>query len=108
MGAVRLGCLVWSIFMGINAALSEMNRSMVGFPDGFRGQADDFSEAVYLSVTLCSICVSAVSLVITSPKLRPHVRTRGFIILVFSGSVLVLLNFAVDPVFQTLFPSTGG
>ena len=84
----------------LDAAWALYARSLLGFPDGFRGPADRLLEPVLVSIAAIVVLVGVVSLFLS--------KRRS--VLVASAAVVLLIaaTMSVGPVLRHLYPSTGG
>ncbi|MEM7674960.1 MAG: hypothetical protein AAF449_03050 [Myxococcota bacterium] len=108
MRTVQAICVVWAVAMATCGVLSEMNRSMLGFPDGTRGPAENIAEVTYLGVTLGSVCIAVGSMILTWSRFEPRMRWRGLVVCIVLGVLLLSISLSAEAVLRRLYPSVGG
>jgi len=97
-----------SLVMALNAIVSMWSERMLGFPDGYRGEAEIRLTPIFGWITWLSIILVAASLGL-GIRHRPTPLTRILTVgLLFAGACLCMVNFGVEAVMKARFPATGG
>lgn len=97
LGAAALVC---------NVGLAYLQRAMLGFPDGFRGPADAWAEAAYVSAMVVSAVLALGLAGIAVRRSAPTLRLVA--VLACLGALAIVLCVAAEPLTRAVWPDTGG
>ncbi len=108
---VRVMSALAAVGMALLAYVAEWERSMAGFPDGYRGTADQLAAPLYTGITISGVALAVgfAGLALAPRRwLPPPARRRAFSLFTTVALFALTLLLVVPPILESLYPSGGG